>query len=460
MKAAEKYREALALWDHPAIHYNLALALLNLDQPHRGARAPGGRPCSYGAAPLDIGQVRARPHLQGARREAARQGGAHLRGGPAPRVIDGRQGRLRGPRPLRGAGAPRRAHLRRLEGWPRAHRPEPHAAARREDHAGPQAVHRRGAHPVPAPLVGVEALGGGGGGAALAAGGGVLHLQAKGSYDDFDDRASPSAAAACPRRMSPTCAPAETACSTLAYGAYAVGGAAVVTGRRAHLHQPFQAVPISPNDAAREPDGVTRHARWSAGEGGASWRPSASEVPYELHRCFSRPFAAACLARAGAAGPAAGLVLRAHQRDCAPSGLVCPEGRTCAANQPVCIAHGRAATASWTRARPVTTATSSTEMAAARTARRTSSAATTGGHRPWERSATTATPRTETAAAATASRRSCAATASPTPRGRGVRRQEHPSPVTAAAPTAARTRRAATASSTPSRARCVTTATR
>lgn len=32
-KAAEKYREALKLWPHPAIHYNLALSLLNLDQP-------------------------------------------------------------------------------------------------------------------------------------------------------------------------------------------------------------------------------------------------------------------------------------------------------------------------------------------------------------------------------------------------------------------------------------------
>jgi hypothetical protein len=32
-KAAEKYREALNHWDHPAIHYNLALALVNLDQP-------------------------------------------------------------------------------------------------------------------------------------------------------------------------------------------------------------------------------------------------------------------------------------------------------------------------------------------------------------------------------------------------------------------------------------------
>ena len=32
-KAVELYREALKSWDHPAIHYNLALALMNLDQP-------------------------------------------------------------------------------------------------------------------------------------------------------------------------------------------------------------------------------------------------------------------------------------------------------------------------------------------------------------------------------------------------------------------------------------------
>jgi len=32
-QAAAKYREALSHWNHPAIHYNLALALINLDQP-------------------------------------------------------------------------------------------------------------------------------------------------------------------------------------------------------------------------------------------------------------------------------------------------------------------------------------------------------------------------------------------------------------------------------------------
>jgi hypothetical protein len=31
--AADKYREALALWDHPGFRYNLAIAQINLDQP-------------------------------------------------------------------------------------------------------------------------------------------------------------------------------------------------------------------------------------------------------------------------------------------------------------------------------------------------------------------------------------------------------------------------------------------
>lgn len=32
-RAADKYREALALWDHPGFRYNLAIAQINLDQP-------------------------------------------------------------------------------------------------------------------------------------------------------------------------------------------------------------------------------------------------------------------------------------------------------------------------------------------------------------------------------------------------------------------------------------------
>jgi hypothetical protein len=51
-RAVAKYREALSHWDHPAIHYNMALALLNLDQPvetHEHFTAA----LKFGAAPLD-----------------------------------------------------------------------------------------------------------------------------------------------------------------------------------------------------------------------------------------------------------------------------------------------------------------------------------------------------------------------------------------------------------------------
>jgi hypothetical protein len=56
VKAVEKYREALKVWDHPAIHYNMALALLNLNEPialHEHLTAA----MRYGAAPLDTDKL-------------------------------------------------------------------------------------------------------------------------------------------------------------------------------------------------------------------------------------------------------------------------------------------------------------------------------------------------------------------------------------------------------------------
>jgi tetratricopeptide (TPR) repeat protein len=51
-QAAEKYRKALSHWDHPGIHYNIALALLSLDEPsetHDHLEAA----LAYGPAPLE-----------------------------------------------------------------------------------------------------------------------------------------------------------------------------------------------------------------------------------------------------------------------------------------------------------------------------------------------------------------------------------------------------------------------
>jgi tetratricopeptide (TPR) repeat protein len=51
-QAAAKYREALKSWDHPGIHYNLALALINLEKPLE-VREHLQAALKYGAAPLE-----------------------------------------------------------------------------------------------------------------------------------------------------------------------------------------------------------------------------------------------------------------------------------------------------------------------------------------------------------------------------------------------------------------------
>lgn len=52
VQASQKYKEALQKWDHPGIHYNLALALLNLDQPVE-VYAQLEEAMKWGPAPLD-----------------------------------------------------------------------------------------------------------------------------------------------------------------------------------------------------------------------------------------------------------------------------------------------------------------------------------------------------------------------------------------------------------------------
>lgn len=55
-RAVEKYREALTSWDHPAIHFNLAKALMNLDQPVEAYNHLEAA-MKFGGAPLDAEQI-------------------------------------------------------------------------------------------------------------------------------------------------------------------------------------------------------------------------------------------------------------------------------------------------------------------------------------------------------------------------------------------------------------------
>ena len=50
LPALAKYREALKVWDHPAIRYNAAVALIDLDQP-LAANENLERALKYGAPP-------------------------------------------------------------------------------------------------------------------------------------------------------------------------------------------------------------------------------------------------------------------------------------------------------------------------------------------------------------------------------------------------------------------------
>lgn len=62
-QAAAKYREALARWDHPGIHYNLALSLMSLEQPIEVYEALS-QATRYGDAPLDAEKLeRAQSYL-------------------------------------------------------------------------------------------------------------------------------------------------------------------------------------------------------------------------------------------------------------------------------------------------------------------------------------------------------------------------------------------------------------
>jgi len=61
--AADKYREALEHWDHPGIHFNLALALFSLDQPEQ-VYVHLQKAIAYGEGPLDADKIdRAKTYL-------------------------------------------------------------------------------------------------------------------------------------------------------------------------------------------------------------------------------------------------------------------------------------------------------------------------------------------------------------------------------------------------------------
>ena len=264
VKAAEKYREALALWDHPAIHYNLALALLNMDQPlevHEHLVAA----LKYGVAPLDTEKLEhARTYKGLVEKQLARveitceEAGASVSlDGKVVFVAPGRyEGLVRPGAHTVVASKEGHAPTNLSRTLPAGEKTTLALKLYTAEDLTRYQRHWSGWKPWA--VVGA--------GAAVALAGGALHMQARGSYDDFDSRIAQCGGCVPPPDVSDMRTRGDSM-QQLAFGAYAVGGAAVVTGAiLAYINRP-QAYRINP-DEAESPQGVSVTPLVSGREGG------------------------------------------------------------------------------------------------------------------------------------------------------------------------------------------------
>ncbi|MBN1205893.1 MAG: hypothetical protein JXB05_13335 [Myxococcaceae bacterium] len=263
-RAAEKYREALKLWDHPAIHYNMALALLNLNEP-LALHAHLVSAMRFGEAPLDADKLeRARTFKTLVEQQLALvEITCDVPG--ATVMMDGKE-LFKAPGRYEGFVLPgQHTFTATKEGYPANER-------KRDLFPGKKLVlpfklytqdemtrySRPWAAWKPWAVLGA--------GAAVALGGGALHVQARRSYDDFDTRIAECGG----------CIPAPAVSDMrirgdnmqrLAFGAYAVGGAAFITGAvLTYINRP-QAYRVNP-DEAETPPRVSVAPLLSGGEGG------------------------------------------------------------------------------------------------------------------------------------------------------------------------------------------------
>ncbi|WP_164001911.1 hypothetical protein [Pyxidicoccus caerfyrddinensis] len=265
LKAAEQYRQALASWDHPAIHYNLALALLNLDQPIE-VREHLEAAMRYGEAPLDAEKLEsARAYKALVEKQLAwveisceTQGASVVMDGRPLFVGPGRHsGWVRaGPHSLVATGE---GYLTQEQS--RTMSPGEKVTLDLKMFTSEDLIQYRRKWSAWKPWAVVGA------GAALAAGGGLLHMMARDDYTQFD-----TAIATCGGCVpEPAVADQRTRGDTFQKGAfagYAVGGAALVTGVVLVYLNRLQPHQVDPSEAAKPSASVT--PLLGAGGGGAS----------------------------------------------------------------------------------------------------------------------------------------------------------------------------------------------
>ncbi len=265
VQAAEKYRQALALWDHPAIHYNMALALLNLDQPIE-VHQHLVKAMRFGVAPLDPDKFEnARAYKTLIEKQLAKVELTCEASG-ASVAMDGKV-LFVGPGRYEGLVRPgRHTIVATKAGHPptdvsRALLPGEEVKLTLKLYTAEELTRYSRLWSAWKPWAVVA------GGAAIAAGGAVLHLQARDSYQQFDERIAACGGCVPPPEVTDQRTRGDSL-QNLAYGTYALGGAAVVTGAvLAYINRskPYQ---ISPSEVANEP-AVTVMPLVGRGEGGA-----------------------------------------------------------------------------------------------------------------------------------------------------------------------------------------------
>ncbi|NVJ28098.1 MULTISPECIES: PEGA domain-containing protein [Myxococcus] len=226
VEATRNYRRALRHWNHPAIHYNLALALMNLDQPievYKHLKAAVG----HGPEPLDSGRYEhARSYNALLEKQLAwvdvkcdEEGAIVTLNGQSLFKAPGRYQAFIRPG-VHSIVAFKDGYLPTEKRQPLM--PGEKAELDLELYTEDEVIRyrRQWAAWIPWTVLGA--------GLAAAGGGGVLHWKANGSFRDFDSRIPPGG-----RQMTPELEGLRRTGSRLqagAVGAYSLGGAAVVTG--------------------------------------------------------------------------------------------------------------------------------------------------------------------------------------------------------------------------------------
>lgn len=263
-RAVEKYREALKLWDHPAIHYNMALALLNLNEPldlhHHLTQS-----MRFGEAPLDKDKFERATTFKKLIEQQLSRVEITCDAPGASVSMDG-QVLFTAPGHYEGLVRPGK-HLitATKEGFLPTEMnqtllPGEKASLSLKLYTAADLTRYRREWSAWKPWAVVGA------GAAVALAGGALHMQARGSFEKFDTRIAECGG----------CIPAPevsdlrtrgTSMQQLAFGAYAVGGAALVTGAvLAFINRP-QEYQINPDEAG-SPQGASVAPLLGRGEGG------------------------------------------------------------------------------------------------------------------------------------------------------------------------------------------------